>query len=108
MSCSPLRRTWAPPDRSPPCGNGPERRDRVSSWGNSPLLRQVPLERIEADTSQPREDFPRPDLEALADSIDALGLVHPLVVEQLGTDRYRLIAGERRLRALRIGRETGR
>jgi ParB family chromosome partitioning protein len=66
------------------------------------------LEQIEADTAQPREDFPRPELEALADSIEALGLLHPLVVEQIENERFRLIAGERRLRALRIGRETGR
>jgi len=77
----------------------------VDSSDRSPVLSAVPLERIEADTGQPREDFPRPELEALADSVEALGLVHPLVVERLGADRYRLIAGERRLRALRIGRE---
>jgi ParB family chromosome partitioning protein len=80
----------------------------VDSSGRSSLLSRVPLEQIEADTAQPREDFPRPDLEALADSIEALGLLHPLVVEKVDDDRYRLIAGERRLRALRIGRETGR
>jgi ParB/RepB/Spo0J family partition protein len=79
----------------------------VASSGSSPSLLLVPLELIEADTTQPREDFPRPELEALADSIEALGLLHPLVVEKVD-DRYRLIAGERRLRALRIGRETGR
>jgi len=80
----------------------------VASSGSAPLLSEVPLERIEADTGQPREDFPRPELEALAESIEALGLVHPIVVEQLGAGRYRVIAGERRLRALRIGRETRR
>ncbi len=80
----------------------------MDSSDRSPVLSAVPLERIEADTGQPREDFPRPELEALADSVEALGLVHPLVVERLGADRYRLIAGERRLRALRIGRETQR
>ena len=80
----------------------------MDSSDRSPVLSAVPLERIEADTAQPREDFPRPELEALADSVEALGLVHPLVVERLAADRYRLIAGERRLRALRIGRETQR
>lgn len=73
---------------------------------SSPGLALVPVEAVRADTSQPREDFPRPELEALAASIDALGLLHPMVVEEDGG--YRLIAGERRLRALRIGRETGR
>jgi ParB family transcriptional regulator, chromosome partitioning protein len=80
----------------------------VGSSGSDPRLARIALERIEADTAQPREDFPRPELEALARSIDSVGLVHPLVVEPAGQGRYRVIAGERRLRALRIGRETGR
>ena len=80
----------------------------MASSGSAARLARIPLERIEADTAQPREDFPRPELEALSESIEALGLVHPLVVETLGEHRYRLIAGERRLRALRIGHERGR
>jgi ParB family chromosome partitioning protein len=59
---------------------------------------RVPIGRIESNPFQPREDFADQELQALADSLRAHGLLQPIVVRRLG-DRYQLIAGERRLRA---------
>jgi ParB family chromosome partitioning protein len=56
---------------------------------------------VEANPEQPRRDFDHQALVALGDSIRTHGLLHPIVVERDGP-RYRLVAGERRLRAVRL------
>lgn len=61
-------------------------------------LRQVPIDEIVANPEQPREVFDAEELEALADSIRAHGVLTPLVARR-EEGRYILIAGERRLRA---------
>jgi ParB family chromosome partitioning protein len=53
---------------------------------------------IDCNPYQPRRDFGTADTEALAESLQAHGLLQPLVVRQAG-ERYQLVAGERRLRA---------
>jgi ParB family chromosome partitioning protein len=64
-----------------------------------PIL--APIEAIEANPHQPRTEFNDADLGALADSIRQHGVLQPLLVHRHGPG-YRLIAGERRLRAARI------
>ncbi len=56
---------------------------------------------VEANPEQPRRDFDHGALLALGESIRAHGLLHPIVVERSGPN-YRLVAGERRLRAVRL------
>ncbi len=58
------------------------------------------LERIVPQRGQPRQHFDEAKLEELASSIKEHGLIEPLVVRKLGNDRFELIAGERRWRAL--------
>jgi len=53
---------------------------------------------IESNPAQPRQDFDEAELESLAGSIAAHGLLQPVVVRKVD-DRYQLVAGERRLRA---------
>ncbi len=60
------------------------------------------LSAIEPNRNQPRKAFDQAALETLADSIAAHGLIQPLMVEPIGDDRYRIIAGERRWRASRM------
>lgn len=48
---------------------------------------------------QPRGDFDEASLAELAESIRKQGLLQPLVVRAVATDRYEIIAGERRWRA---------
>ncbi len=51
---------------------------------------------------QPRTLFDPDALSELAMSIRQHGLIQPLIVSQLGPERYQLIAGERRLQAARM------
>ncbi len=74
--------------------------------GGSPALSRVPLSQIRSDPDRPRRQFPRESIEALAESIRLHGLLTPLLVRQIGPGRYRLVAGERRLRALALLNRT--
>jgi ParB family transcriptional regulator, chromosome partitioning protein len=60
---------------------------------------------IDANPEQPRQDFDDRALTALSESIRTHGLLHPIVVERAGS-RYQLVAGERRLRAVRMAELT--
>lgn len=62
-------------------------------------LRDIPLNQIEPNQYQPRETFDEEALVSLTASIRELGVLQPVLVRQLGDDRYELIAGERRWRA---------
>lgn len=61
----------------------------------------IAVDSIEANPYQPRITFDEHSLEELAASIRKLGIVQPLTVREVGTGKYQLIAGERRLRAAR-------
>lgn len=63
--------------------------------------RQVEIDRIDVNPWQPRRQFQDETLEELAESIRKHGIIQPLVVSRGEDGRYRLIAGERRLRAAR-------
>lgn len=63
-------------------------------------VREIDIEKIEANRYQPRSHMDSEDLWELSSSIRALGVIQPPVVRPVpGKDRYELIAGERRLRA---------
>jgi ParB family chromosome partitioning protein len=61
----------------------------------------LPINSIEPNPFQPRRIFQSEKLAELAQSIQANGIIQPLVVRKLG-DRYELVAGERRWRAAKI------
>ena len=63
--------------------------------------RQLPIDSIDPNPLQPRRVFHMERLEELAQSIQANGIIQPLVVRKAG-DRYQLIAGERRWRAAKL------
>jgi ParB family chromosome partitioning protein len=63
-------------------------------------LQRLEVGRIDSNPSQPRQDFDPGEMQSLAESISAHGLLQPVVVRRV-EDRYQLIAGERRLRAAR-------
>jgi len=62
----------------------------------------VPISQVEVNPRQPRQDFDETALQELAASITLHGIIQPLTVSPIGQNKYRLIAGERRLRASRI------
>ncbi|WPD23567.1 MAG: ParB/RepB/Spo0J family partition protein [Candidatus Electrothrix scaldis] len=60
------------------------------------------IDKIEANPHQPRSNFDEEKLQLLAESIREKGIIQPLLVSSNGGNRYKLIAGERRLRAARL------
>jgi ParB family chromosome partitioning protein len=62
----------------------------------------IDVDSIAANPFQPRSEFGEEDIQALAQSIREQGLLQPVVVRRRGDDTYELIAGERRLRAVRV------
>ena len=65
-------------------------------------LKMLPLQRVEPNPNQPRQDFDPEALESLAESIRAHGVVQPLTVRETAGGYYQIIAGERRWRASRM------
>lgn len=61
----------------------------------------LPLNEIEPNREQPRKEFDKEKLEALAQSIEEHGIVQPLIVVK-AEGYYKIVAGERRWRAARI------
>jgi ParB family chromosome partitioning protein len=63
---------------------------------------ELPVKSISPNARQPRQQFDEEALEELAASIGIVGLLQPVVVRELGPDRYELIMGERRWRASQV------
>jgi ParB family chromosome partitioning protein len=62
-------------------------------------FREIPLSAIEPNPGQPRTQFDEESLGELTASIRELGVLQPILVREVATGRYQLIAGERRWRA---------
>ena len=62
---------------------------------------EIDIDRIEANPQQPRERFSQEQLEQLAASIRANGVVQPITVRRLG-ENFQIVAGERRWRASQL------
>lgn len=60
----------------------------------------IPIDLVDPNPNQPRTEFDAVAIDELALSITAVGLLQPVVVRASG-DRYLLVAGERRLRAVK-------
>jgi ParB family transcriptional regulator, chromosome partitioning protein len=72
----------------------------------SNLVLQLPLDQIDANPHQTRYDFNQDNLEELAFSIKANGVVQPVVVRPGEEGRYILVLGERRCRASKLAGKT--
>ncbi len=68
-------------------------------------LKMLPISLIDPNPMQPRKNFEAEPLEQLAQSIRENGLLTPISVRKCG-DRYQLIAGERRLLAVKLIGQT--
>lgn len=67
-------------------------------------IQELDVDAVVPNPFQPRQDFAEEELDDLSRSIEENGLLQPLVVRPAGTadrPRYQLVAGERRLRAVR-------
>lgn len=68
-------------------------------------IRRLPVDLVDPNPRNPREHFDEEKINELADSINSKGLLQPVLVRPRG-ERYELVHGERRLRAVKsLGEE---
>lgn len=65
-------------------------------------LKTLQVEQIKPGRYQPRQQFDEAALDELASSIKSQGIIQPIVVRQVATGGYEIIAGERRWRAAKL------
>jgi ParB family chromosome partitioning protein len=72
--------------------------------GKSNKVMDISIDQIEMNPYQPRKHFNQDRLQELANSIDEIGLLQPIIVRKHSdkSGRYELVAGERRLRAAKL------
>lgn len=69
--------------------------------------REIAIDQIDRNPYQTRSHFGEKELEELASSIAATGVIQPILVRSLPTGRFQLIAGERRwLASQKAGKTT--
>ncbi len=81
-----------------PAGDGQEAAE-ASEQGD---LKDVPVDLIRRGKYQPRRDMDQEALQELANSIQAQGVMQPIVLRPVGEGKYEIIAGERRWRATQL------
>lgn len=67
--------------------------------GGSSSISEIELSKIQPNPDQPRSIFEQETLEELATSIRSLGVIQPITLKEIGTDKYMIISGERRYRS---------
>ena len=65
-------------------------------------IMRIPVDTIDANPKQPRRYFDDQGLQELAASIKLHDIIQPITVTKMPSGRYRLISGERRLRAAKL------
>jgi len=90
------------PNRTDPSSGLPARQTALADSRES--LQQVAVHRIIPNPRQPRKRFDSTHIAELARSISAQGVLQPLLVRPHPSrvDHFELVAGERRLRALKL------
>jgi ParB family chromosome partitioning protein len=78
-------------------GNVPDQDEQ----GERQLL-TLPIEYMQRGRFQPRKDMDAEKLQELAESIKAQGIIQPIVVRKLASEKYEIVAGERRWRAAQL------
>lgn len=68
---------------------------------NSEEVVKIPIDSITPNRYQPRAIFDEEKIEELSRTIHTHGVIQPIVVRRLDGDRYEIIAGERRYRAMK-------
>jgi len=77
--------------------------DRFAGAVKSRAFAELPVDAVERDECQPREEFDPDDLRRLADSITRFGQLAPIRVRHdPGRNRWVVLVGERRLRACKL------
>jgi len=81
--------------------------DALLAGGDTPAsasegLKTLPVNQLQPGKYQPRTHMDQASLESLASSIREQGVMQPIIVRELGANRYEIIAGERRWRASQL------
>ncbi len=67
------------------------------------VLREISIEKLQRGRYQPRRQFDSQTLQELANSIQSVGLIEPIIVRPIAQhDHYEIVAGERRWRAAQL------
>lgn len=79
-------------------------KEEILQVTSNELIKIVDIEDIEACEFQPRKKFESDKIQELANSISSNGLLQPLIVtvDPENNAKYKLVAGERRLRACKL------
>ena len=64
-------------------------------------IKKIPINQIIANRFQPRAVFDEEKIEELARTIHIHGIIQPIVVREFAADKFEIIAGERRWRAMK-------
>jgi ParB family chromosome partitioning protein len=74
----------------------------MGTVGEADALRMLRINQLQPGKYQPRAYMDNAALETLAESIKAQGIMQPILVREIGDERYEIIAGERRWRASQL------
>ncbi len=79
--------------------------EQASANSANSAARHIPIDKIQRNPDQPRRTFDAVELEELANSIRAHGVLQPILVRPLrNSDMFEIVAGERRWRAAQIAK----
>src|SRR5258706_11905861 len=75
------------------------RPDMFGASADLPRIIEIDLDQIQFNPDQPRKYFDEQSIAELAASIEAQGLLQPILVKRGAGESYIIVAGERRVRA---------
>ncbi len=80
----------------------PEASENPAAEAKDGDLKNIPIDLIQRGKYQPRTDMHQEALEELAASIKTQGVMQPIVVRPISSEKFEIIAGERRWRATQM------
>ena len=72
---------------------------KTKATASNHSIEELPVEFLERGEYQPRRNFDPVTLTELSDSIASQGVMQPIIVREIASNRYEIVAGERRWRA---------
>ncbi len=73
--------------------------EEISTRTRTPVIRNIPLDKISTNELQPRKDYG--DLDEMAESIKEKGILEPILIRPKNGN-FEIVAGERRFRAAKL------
>jgi len=75
--------------------------EEIENMGSNEEVRRIPINQIVPNRFQPRTVFDDEKIEELARTIHTHGIIQPIVLREYEYDKFEIIAGERRWRAMK-------